>query len=715
MKKAGVKKLGVKKAGVNAETARPALRKVAVANLSEKQAATELKALAVEIAQHDAAYHGEDAPTITDAAYDSLCKRNDAIEKRFPGLKRADSPSKKVGAAPAAGFKKVRHTVPMLSLGNAFTDDDVTDFAERISRFLDLDADAAVEMTTEPKIDGLSFSARYDNGRLAVAATRGDGAEGEDITANLRTIKDLPDFLMGDVPKLIEIRGEVYMTKADFAALNAAQGAKGAKIFANPRNAAAGSLRQIDPAITAARPLHAFTYGWGDVKGMDWETQWDFLQSLKAWGFVVNPRTRLCKSVADMLKEYRELGEDRANLPYDIDGMVYKVNRLDLQRRLGFVSKAPRWAIAHKYSAERAETIVENIEVQVGRTGALTPVARLKPVNVGGVVVSNATLHNEDEIARKDIRAGDSVVIQRAGDVIPQVIEVVMNKRPRDSKPYRFPDTCPACGSLAVREEGEVARRCTGGLICPAQAVERLKHFVSRNAFDIEGIGEKNITGFFEDKLIESPADLFTLERRGGRAKLTAREGWAEKSIDNLFAAIEQRRAISLERLIYALGIRQIGQATARLLAQAYGSFDAWRQAMVAAKDSEIYRELINIEQIGESVADDVLAFFAEKHNRAILEALAKELNVADFEQPDASGSPIAGKTVVFTGTLEAMSRGEAKARAQSLGATVASSVSRKTDLVVAGPGAGSKLKEAAALGVKVLSEQEYLALIGGK
>ncbi|MSO72234.1 MAG: NAD-dependent DNA ligase LigA [Rhodospirillaceae bacterium] len=702
---------------MNTDTARPAARSVGIADLTERQAATELKALAVEISRHDAAYHGEDAPTITDAAYDSLRKRNEAIEKRFPGLKRADSPSKKVGAASATGFNKLRHTVPMLSLGNAFTDEDVKDFIERLRRFLDLDADETVEMTAEPKIDGLSFSARYENGRLAVAATRGDGAEGEDITANLRTIKNMPGFLMGEVPKVIEIRGEVYMTKADFAALNAAQGTKGGKVFANPRNAAAGSLRQIDPSITAARPLKAFTYGWGEVKGMDWKTQWDFLQSLKAWGFSVNPRARLCSSLSGMLKEYRKLGEDRAALAYDIDGMVYKVNRLDLQRRLGFVSRAPRWAIAHKYSAERAETVVESIEVQVGRTGTLTPVARLRPVNVGGVVVSNATLHNEDEIARKDIRAGDTVVIQRAGDVIPQVIEVLMAKRPRDSTPYRFPDKCPACGSRAVREEGEVACRCTGGLICPAQAVERLKHFVSRNAFDIEGIGEKNITGFFEDKLIESPADLFTLERRAGRAKLTAREGWAEKSIDNLFAAIEQRRAISLERVIYGLGIRQVGQATARLLAQAYGSFGAWRKAMIAAKDkdSETYRELINIEQIGESVADDLVAFFAEKRNGAILEALARELTVADFDQPDASGSPIAGKTVVFTGTLEAMSRGEAKARAQSLGAKVAGSVSRKTDLVVAGFGAGSKLKEAAGLGVKVLTEQEYLTLIGGK
>ena len=696
------------------------LRKVAVAELTEKQAASELKVLATEIALHDAAYHRDDAPTVSDAVYDALCKRNTAIEKRFPKLTRADSPSKRVGAAAATGFTKVQHSVPMLSLGNAFSDEDVADFVERIRRFLDLEADEAIETIAEPKIDGLSFSARYEKGRLAVAATRGDGAEGEDITANIRTIRSLPDFLMGDVPQVIEIRGEVYMTKADFAALNAAQEAKGGKVFANPRNAAAGSLRQLDTAITAERPLMAFAYAWGevawgDVKGMEWDTQWDFLQSLKRWGFPVNPRTKLCKSVEAMLKEHAKLGEDRAALPYDIDGIVYKVNRIDLQRRLGFVSRAPRWAIAHKFSAERAETVLENIEVQVGRTGTLNPVARLKPVNVGGVVVSNATLHNEDEIARKDIRIGDHVVIQRAGDVIPQVVEVLTAKRAKDSKPYQLPTKCPACGSHAVRENGEVARRCTGGLICPAQSMERLKHFVARNAFDIEGLGEKNIAEFFEDGLIKSPDDLFTLENRGGRDRLAGREGWAEKSIHNLFAAIDRRRAISLERFIYALGIRQVGQATARLLALTYGSFDAWRSAMIAAKDqeSDAYKELTSIEQIGESVADDVVEFFAEKHNRDILDALSKEISIEDVTPPDTAASPIAGKTVVFTGTLEAMSRGEAKARAQSLGAKVAGSVSKKTDLVVAGPGAGTKLKEAEALGVKVVTEQEYLAIIG--
>jgi DNA ligase (NAD+) len=692
------------------------LRKIAVEKLTEAEAKSELKILATEIALHDVAYNQKDAPTITDAAYDALRRRNDAIEERFPKLIRKDSPSKKVGAAPAAGFKKVQHSVPMLSLGNAFSDEDVADFIDRIRRFLDLDGSENVEVTAEPKIDGLSFSARYENGQLAVAATRGDGQEGEDITANIRTIKELPDFIMGDVPKVIEIRGEVYMTKQDFAKLNAAQEAKGGKVFANPRNAAAGSLRQLDPNITKERPLKAFTYGWGDVKGMEWKTQWEFLQTLKAWKFPVNPRTKVVKNVAEMLREYQKLGEDRAGLPYDIDGMVYKVNRLDLQKRLGFVSRAPRWATAHKYSAERAETVLENIDIQVGRTGTLTPVARLKPVNVGGVVVANATLHNEDEIARKDVRIGDSVIIQRAGDVIPQVVEVITAKRPKNSKAYKFPKTCPVCGSLAIREEGEVARRCTGGLICEAQAVERLKHFVSRNAFDIEGMGEKNIEEFFKDKIIDSPADLFTLEKRGGRKKLSEREGWAEKSIDNLFAAIEQRRTISLERFIYALGIRQIGQATARLLAHAYGSFDAWRKAMTAAKDkeSDAWTELTSIEQIGEAVADDLVGFFAEKHNRTVLDALAKELTIEDFVRPDTSGSPIAGKIIVFTGTLETIGRNEAKAQAQSLGAKVAGSVSKKTDIVVAGPGAGSKLKDAQALGVKVMTEEEYFKLIGG-
>jgi DNA ligase (NAD+) len=694
---------------------RPALttRDIAVADLTEKQAKAELQSLAKVIGEHDVAYYNQDAPTVSDAEYDALRKRNDAIEKRFPDLVRSDSPSKRVGAAAGGGFKKVNHAVPMLSLGNAFADEDVTDFVDRIRRFLDLDEDEKVEMLAEPKIDGLSFSARYEHGRLVVAATRGDGSVGEDITANIKTIKDIPDFIMGDVPKVIEIRGEVYMTKSDFQAMNERQAIAGGKIFANPRNAAAGSLRQLDPKITAQRPLKAFTYAWGAVEGpVTWKTQEEFVKRLKSWGFPVNPRAVVRDSVAGMLKEYEKLGSDRASLPYDIDGIVYKVNRLDWQKRLGFVSRAPRWAIAHKFSAEQAETQLENIEIQVGRTGALTPVAHLTPVNVGGVMVSRATLHNEDEIARKDIRVGDTVVIQRAGDVIPQVVEVKLDKRPKTSKPFAFPRKCPVCGSLAVREEDEAVTRCTGGLVCPAQAVERLRHFVSREAFDIEGLGEKNIEAFFADEIVRSPADLFKLKRE----KLAGREGWGDKSIDNLLAAIERRRTISLERFVFALGIPQVGQATARLLAHHYGSLDAWEHAMIAAKneDSDAFRELTSIEQIGPAVATDLIGFFAEKHNGDVLTALRKAgVTVEDFVRPDTSNSPIAGKTVVFTGTLEKMGRNEAKAQALALGAKVAGSVSKKTDYVVAGPGAGSKLKDAETLGVKVLTEDEYLKLIG--
>jgi DNA ligase (NAD+) len=687
-----------------------------VSALSKKEAASELKILAVSIPLHRSAYFQKDAPTITDAAFDALLKRNDAIEARFPELIRDDSPSRDVGAAPSSGFRKVAHAVPMLSLGNAFSDEDVTDFIDRVRRFLTLPEDAAVDVTAEPKIDGLSFSARYEEGLLVVAATRGDGVEGEDITANIKTIGAMPLKLKGKAPAVIEIRGEVFMTKGDFAKLNAAQAAKGAKVFANPRNAAAGSLRQLESKITASRPLRIFAYTWGALEGMAWDTKMEFLEQLEAWGFPVNERTKVCKSVPEMIKAYTKLGEDRAGLPYDIDGMVYAVNSLAWQRRLGFVSRAPRWAIAHKFSAEQAETHLERIEIQVGRTGALTPVAHLTPVNVGGVMVSRATLHNEDEIARKDVREGDTVIIQRAGDVIPQVVEVRLDKRPKGSHAFAFPTVCPVCKSHAVREPDEVVRRCTGGLFCAAQSVERIRHFVSRDAFNIEGLGEKHIEAFFADGLIKNPADLFTLKARDGKAKLMEREGWGEKSVDNLFDAIERSRTVPLERFIFALGIRQAGQATARLLAHAYGTFDAWRNAMVAAKDeeSDAYRDLINIEQIGESVATDLIAFFAEKHNREVVDALDKALTIEPFVAPAVGDSPIAGKIVVFTGTLVATSRSEAKAKAQSLGAKVAGSVSKKTDLVVAGPGAGSKLKEAEALGVKVMTEEEYIALIGG-
>jgi DNA ligase (NAD+) len=693
-----------------------------VADLTEAEAKAELARLAAEMAEHDRRYHQEDAPVISDADYDALKTRNSEIEARFPQLIRPDSPSHKVGAAPSSGFQKVQHSVPMLSLGNVFTPEDVDDFFTRVRRFLGLAKDAPVDMIAEPKIDGLGFSARYENGRFVVGATRGDGQTGEDITANLRTIPDLPDRLMGpakDVPKVIEVRGEVFMTKVDFQALNAAQTEKGSKVFANPRNAAAGSLRQLDSTITKARPLTLFAYAWGEAEPLTWTSQQEFIDRLKAWGFSTNPLTRHCSSVEDVLAAYAEIGEQRAALPYDIDGVVYKVNRLDWQQRLGFVSRAPRWATAHKFPAEQAQTVLEKIDIQVGRTGSLTPVARLTPVTVGGVVVSNATLHNEDEIARKDIREGDTVVIQRAGDVIPQVVQVLTDKRPKDSKPYLYPNTCPRCGSLAVREEGEAIRRCTGGLICPAQAVERLKHFVSRNAFDIEGLGAKNIESFYTDGTITSPVDIFTLQKRDADpdnlTPLRNREGWGKMSAENLFTAINERRTIGLDRFLFALGIRQIGQATSRLLAQSYGSLSVLRAALGKAqdRDSEAYADLLNIESVGATVADDLLGFFAEPHNQDILDALTRELTIEDFVAPDTGNSPIAGKTVVFTGNLETMSRNEAKAGAQVLGAKVAGSVSAKTDLVIAGPGAGSKLKKAEELGVEVKTEQEYLALIG--
>lgn len=693
-----------------------------VDKLIEPEAIAELERLAIEMAEHDKRYHQEDAPTISDAAYDALKARNLAIETRFPALVRADSPNLKVGAAPASGFKKVKHSVPMLSLGNVFNEEEVADFFARIQRFLGLSADEPVDVIAEPKIDGLGFSARYEQGRFIVGATRGDGQVGEDITANLKTIPDLPDMLMGaakDVPDVIEVRGEVFMTKDNFAALNARQEEQGGKVFANPRNAAAGSLRQLDSEITKSRPLTLFAYAWGEAAPLAWSSQQDYFKRLQAWGFTTNPLTQLCTSVSEAMAAYNDIAAQRAALPYDIDGVVYKVNRLDWQQRLGFVSRAPRWATAHKFPAEQAQTVLEKIDIQVGRTGSLTPVARLTPVNVGGVVVSNATLHNEDEIARKDVREGDTVVIQRAGDVIPQVVEVLLDKRPKGSKPYIYPETCPRCDSLAVREEGEAVRRCTGGLICPAQAVERLKHFVSRNAFDIEGLGAKNIEAFFEDGTIQSPVDIFTLKQRDAEADnltpLRSREGWGKTSAEKLFSAIDDRRTIGLDRFLYALGIRQIGQATARLLAQAYGSLAGLRTALEAAqdRDSEAYADLLNIESVGAAVADDLLGFFAEPHNQDILDKLVEELTIEDFDAPDTDSSPIAGKTVVFTGTLETMSRNEAKAGAQALGAKVAGSVSAKTDLVVAGPGAGSKLKKAEELGVATMSEQEYLAHIG--
>ena len=703
---------------------------VPVEVLTKAEAQAELARLAAELKRHDDAYHRDDAPQIGDAEYDAMLQRNRAIEARFPALQRADSPEGRVGAKPREGFAQVGHRAPMLSLSNAFSRADVGDFIDRIRRFLSLDDAEPVEVVAEPKIDGLSAAVHYRDGAFVLGATRGDGAVGEDVTANLRTVADLPDSLDGAPPPYIEIRGEVYMRKDDFAALNAGREEAGLALYANPRNSAAGSLRQIDPAVTAERKLHFFAYSWGVLEDGGaaadiGHTQWEFLERLKGWGFSVNRFASLCRSVDDMIALYDRVQTGRADLPYDIDGIVYKVNRLDWQARLGMVSRAPRWATAHKFPAERAQTVLNEITIQVGRTGALTPVANLEPVTVGGVVVARATLHNEDEIERRQIREGDTVIIQRAGDVIPQVIEVLLDKRPAGSKPFEFPETCPACGSHAVRPESEAVRRCTGGLICPAQKVERLKHFVSRNAFDIEGFGAKHVVAFLEDGLIETPAGIFRLHDR--ETELKEREGWGEQSVDNLLAAIEDRRRIPLHRLIYALGIRQVGEAGARLLARHYGSLDAWHAAMrqaaaererspEAAKPAEIgeaFADLCSIDQVGPGMADDLAAFFGEPHNLAVLDDLTGELDVEDAEEV-AAESPVAGKTVVFTGTLERVGRSEAKARAEALGAKVAGSVSKKTDLVVAGPGAGSKAKKAEELGIEILTEDAWFALIDG-
>ncbi|WBT37613.1 NAD-dependent DNA ligase LigA [Hyphomicrobium sp. DMF-1] len=697
-----------------------------VDELSASEAASELAHLAEEIARHDRLYYQSDAPEISDAEYDDLRRRNDAIEARFPGLIRADSPSHRVGAAASETFAKVRHRVPMLSLGNAFDDEEVSEFAARVRRFLSLKTDDALAFTAEPKIDGLSISLRYENGHFVEAATRGDGAEGENVTANVATIREIPKKLKGrHVPEVAEVRGEIYMGHADFAALNAAQAESGGKVFANPRNAAAGSLRQLDPAITAARPLRFFAYAWGEMSDMPADSQNGMVEAFAHWGMPVNPLMTLCESAQDLLSFYREIGERRASLGYDIDGVVYKVNRLDYQARLGFVSRSPRWAIAHKFPAEQAVTVLRDIEIQVGRTGSLTPVAKLEPVTVGGVVVSNATLHNEDEIARKDIRVGDTVVVQRAGDVIPQIVRVVTEKRPLSAEPFLFPKTCPVCGSHAVREADEspgaggVVRRCTGGLICAAQAKERLKHFVSRLAFDIEGLGEEKIETFFDDELILRPADIFTLEERDKKSltPLRNRKGMGTKSVEKLFRAIDARRTITLDRFIFALGIRHVGETTAKDLAKAYLTFEALRGAVEAAvrdgKESEAYADIDAIEGIGETVVDALVDFFSEPHNVEALDDLLAHVTVTPFERPVAVSSPVTGKTVVFTGKLERVGRSEAKAQAERLGAKVAGSVSAKTDYVIAGADAGSKLTNAQKLGVKVLTEDEWLALIG--
>ena len=700
--------------------------------LTQAQAAAELKRLAKLIAEHDRRYYQEDKPTVSDAEYDALRHRNDAIEARFPELIREDSPSRHVGAAPTGRFKKVRHAVPMLSLDNAFGEDDVRDFAARIRRFLKLGEDEKIDFTAEPKIDGLSMSLRYEDGELVTAATRGDGAEGEDVTANIRTLHDVPHKLKGrHVPAICEVRGEVYMTKHAFLKLNERQKAAGEQVFANPRNSAAGSLRQKDPKITAARPLGFFAYGWGEMSEMPAKTQSGMVAWFETCGFKTNPLMKLCHSVEELIAFHRKIEEERAELDYDIDGVVYKVDRIDWQERLGFVSRTPRWGMAHKFPAERAITVLKDIEIQVGRTGALTPVGKLEPVGVGGVVVQNVTLHNEDyikgvggkgEVLRdgRDIRIGDTVIIQRAGDVIPQIVDVVIDKRPKDAKPYHFPKKCPCHlhtdivrEETATGEEGARAR-CTGEFACPYQKIQHLMLFVSRRAFDIEGLGEKQIEWFFEQGWVKEPGDIFLLRKRNKEIKLEEVEGYGETSVRNLFDAIDERRKIGLDRFIYALGIRHVGETTALALARGYGSWEAFHDACLAVTkgDQDAIAEMDALDQIGDTVIQAIAAYFSEGHNRGIVERLTKEVTILDAEKPKRN-TAIAGKTVVFTGTLEQMTRDEAKAMAERLGAKVSGSVSKKTDLVVAGPGAGFKLTDAKKHGVKVISEEEWLKLIG--
>jgi len=692
----------------------------AFGSVTPEEARAEHARLHKEIAAHDRRYYQEDAPTISDAEYDALRLRYEELERAFPELATAQSLTKQVGAKPSEKFAKVRHAVPMLSLGNVFSDEELEDFVARVRRFLGL-RDGALRFTFEPKIDGLSCSLRYEQGELVQAATRGDGYEGEDITANVRTVDEIPQRLHGDHSSVLEVRGEVYMTHKDFAALNARQKESGKTLFANPRNAAAGSLRQLDPKVTASRPLHFFAYGWGETSALPAKTQMGVLEALRHYGLPVNSLTTLCDSAEEMLAHYRAIEAQRATLGYDIDGVVYKVNDIALQERLGFVSRAPRWAVARKFPAERAITVLRDIEIQVGRTGALTPVARLEPVTVGGVVVQNATLHNEDEIARKDIRIGDSVVVQRAGDVIPQIVEVVTEKRPHGAKPYKFPHVCPRCGSAALREidaktgEADVVRRCTGSLVCPAQAIERLKHFASRNAMDIEGLGDKQIEFFYDEGMIKTASDIFTLPEREAHMspRLAEREGYGETSVRNLFAAIEARRKVPINRFIYALGVRHVGETNARRLARHFGDFESLREtARGAAPDSEARARIDTIDGVGPVVAEALHDFFAEPHNEREIDALLKQITLEPMPAV-ASASPVAGKTVVFTGALERLTRDEAKAQAERFGAHVAASVSKKTDLVVAGPGAGSKLKKAAELGIEVISEDEWFARTG--
>ena len=694
-----------------------------IEKLTPAKARREHARLGEEIARHDKLYYTEDAPVISDAEYDALRQRYEALEAAFPELASAESLTQKIGAAPSEKFAKIRHRVPMLSLGNIFDEAEVAEFSARVRRFLGLAPDAPLAITAEPKIDGLSCSLRYEEGRFVQAATRGDGYEGEDVTAKVATIAEVPKTLQGKTPKILEVRGEIYMKHQEFAALNARQKAAGKTLFANPRNSAAGSLRQLDPKITASRPLHFFAYAWGEVEpALPADTQMGMIKAFQSYGFPVNPFMVLCETAEELIAQYRKIEGLRAELGYDIDGVVYKVDSLALQKRLGFVSRAPRWATAHKFPAEKATTVLRAIEINVGRTGALTPLAKLDPVTVGGVVVSNATLHNEDEIERKDIRVGDTVTVQRAGDVIPQILGPVLDKRPKSAKLYRFPEICPICGSAAVREidpktgEPEAVRRCTGALVCPAQAVERLKHFASRNAFDIEGLGDERIELFFREGLIKTAADIFTLpeRERQGEIHLKEREGFGELSVNNLISAIEARRSLPLNRFIYALGIRHIGETNARRLARHFENFEALRQtARAANEDFEARAEINNIEGIGEVVAEAVADFFVEKHNEDVLDALLKQVTVEPMETV-VTTSPVAGKTIVFTGTLEHMTRDEAKALAERLGAKVAASVSKKTDLVVAGPGTGTKLGKATELGIETISEEDWLKLTQG-
>jgi len=715
--------------------------KTPVETLTEEEAAAELAYLAAEIARNDELYHGQDAPEISDADYDALKRRNEAIEARFPALVRDDSPSRRVGSAPLATFAPITHSRPMLSLDNTFSDEDVRDFVASVYRFLGRLPDDSIAFTAEPKIDGLSMSIRYENGRLATAATRGDGTTGENVTANVLTIAEIPDRLPAGAPAVVEVRGEVYMAKSDFLALNAKMAAEGKQTYVNPRNTAAGSLRQLDAAVTASRRLRFFAYAWGEMSDMPADTQFGMIGVLKSWGFPVNPMTERLTRVDDIIAHYREIGLARPDLDYDIDGVVYKVDELALQERLGFRSRSPRWATAHKFPAEQAFTTVEKIDIQVGRTGALTPVARLMPVTVGGVVVTNATLHNADYIVGignsgerireegHDIRIGDTVIVQRAGDVIPQVLDVVMEKRPAEAQPYEFPKTCPVCGSHAVRERHEKTgrldsvTRCTGGFVCRAQAVEHLKHFVSRNAFDIEGLGSKQIDFFFEAEdpslSIRTAPDIFTLKRRQEASpllKLENIDGFGKVSVRKLFDAIDARRSIALNRFIYALGIRHVGETNAKILARAYGTYAAFEEAMKAAAplSGEAWSELNSIDGIGEVVARAIVEFYTEPRNLDVLGRLLEEVVPEAAEAVVATSSPVAGKTVVFTGSLEKMTRDEAKAMAERLGAKVAGSVSKKTDLVVAGPGAGSKLDKAREFDVEVIDEDGWFDRIKG-